>query len=352
MHRSSLVFVGLAGLAFVGCSAPSSGDEQGSGSRNGEIVGGVKATDYEESALVNMLDGSGSMFAACSGSVIAPRVVLTAGHCVDGVSGFQVIAPYTKSGKQTAGSHKGTALDWIDVAGESVDPSKHDVGLVILDTPITLTKWPTVRKTQYPFGSKARNLGRIQSGSFSSTDIFVSKPLTMNDANSDGFPYDYISDEIIESGDSGGPVIADGTHEIIAVNSGAGGGTEVLARVDLVWSWIDSTVKSNGGWPADPGPTPPPDDPSGGPKDDSDADGVVDQEDLCSATPKGAPVWMTGEEWIGCSEGQVRDGGGGVDSDGDGIPDNKDKCTHTKPSTPVWDYGTWVGCGAGEHRDK
>ncbi|MBI2395966.1 MAG: trypsin-like serine protease [Deltaproteobacteria bacterium] len=331
-------------LVAPACSAPAA-DEDDPTERNSQIVGGSKASAHEEAALINMLNSAGYQVSACSGSVIAPKVVLTAGHCVDGVAGFQVIAPYTASGKQTARSKRWSSYDWKDVYGSSVDPTLHDVGLIMLDTPITLGKWPKVRSKPIAFGQKAVNIGRINNGSFSSTDLFVSKPITMLDGKGYGYPFDYYSTEVIQSGDSGGPVEVPGTFEIIAVNSGAGGGTQVLARVDLLWGWIDEQVKANGGWPTPDGGGDP-----GGTPGDADGDGVGDGSDLCSKTPEGAPVWTAGE-WIGCAGGQVRDGGGGADSDGDGIPDARDRCGASAGGAPVWPYGEWMGCAAGQNRD-
>jgi len=43
-----------------------------------------------------------------------------------------------------------------------------------------------------------------------------------------------------------------------------------------------------------------------GSSQDLDGDGISNNKDLCSNTPKDAPVWTQGE-WIGCSEGQNRD---------------------------------------------
>ena len=52
------------------------------------IVNGTAATAYTEAALINT-----DTF-ICSGAVIAPRIVLTAGHCVVDASSWTVVAPY------------------------------------------------------------------------------------------------------------------------------------------------------------------------------------------------------------------------------------------------------------------
>lgn len=213
------------------------------------IIGGSKASAYPEAALIDM-SINGQTSAACSGSVIAPRVVLTAGHCILGVNGWKVTVPY--AGKQSKTSK--SAVTPYKGQGGSVDPNTQDVGLIFLDAPIDLPSYPKIATSKLPNGSKAMNIGRINNGSFSSTDLFVSQPLSLSDAASYGFPYDYIAKEIIQSGDSGGPVILSGSnpHTIVAVNSGAGGGTEVLARTDLLAAWIADQIAKHGG-PGDSG---------------------------------------------------------------------------------------------------
>jgi hypothetical protein len=223
-----------------GCSATADGVGDGEAARAGRhpIVGGSPATDYEEAALIDMGNS------ACSGTVIAPRVVLTAGHCVINSKSWDVTAPY--AGGQTASAIDGLVYDYTDTS-QTTNPNMHDVGIVILGSEITLGAYPTIADTGSPDGTSIVNIGRIQDGQFSSTDLFVSQPIKIVDGAQYGFPYDYSATEIIQPGDSGGPDMLAGTHTIVSVNSGAGSGSEVLARVDLVYDWIQEQIAANGG---------------------------------------------------------------------------------------------------------
>lgn len=251
-----------AGLS-VGCvgQVDPQDDEKIEGAVPAPIIGGSAATAYTEAALIDMYR-NGRVAAACSGAVIAPRVALTAGHCVAGFTSWRVRTPYAQN--QVANASSADLLDWRDDGSGSVDPNLHDVGLLYLDTPVNLAQYPALADRALANGSSVVNIGRINNGRISNTALYVSKPLTVKSAASQGFPYDYIANEVIEHGDSGGPVeipAGSGQHTLVAVNSGGGGGTEVLARVDLVKSWIAGKIAAHGG---DGGgdttvpPTPPP----------------------------------------------------------------------------------------------
>jgi hypothetical protein len=206
------------------------------------IMGGTKASAYPESVLIDMKQ-NGQIKAACSGAVIAPRVVLTAGHCVYRFEGWNVRAPY--AGGQAVTAAESARYDWTEKS-ESVNPHMHDVGLIFLDQPISLASYPTLASAPLADGATILNVGRIRDGVLSHTDLFVSKPISVTGAADVGFPLDYEATDVIEPGDSGGPDILPGSHVIAAVNSGSGNGSEVLARVDLVRSWIQQQIASHG----------------------------------------------------------------------------------------------------------
>jgi hypothetical protein len=222
--------------------------------RDDAIIGGDPATDYPEAVLVD-LSQNGQPVGLCSGSLIAPTVVLTAGHCVYGYDGWTVTAPFANG--QTATATSWATYDWTNT-GNTVDPNQHDLGLVFLSSPITLPAYPTIATSKLPDGSLVSSIGRIDDGQASFTELFLAPAVPVEDGSSVGYPLDYKTVETIQHGDSGGPVVADGTHEIVAVNSGGGGGVAVLARTDLLATWIaDQVAAASNGNPPPPSNPPP-----------------------------------------------------------------------------------------------
>ena len=240
-----------ASMVGAGCAEPddASAVEETVGAQVSQpIVNGSSASAFVEAALINM---PGSI---CSGAVIAPRVALTAGHCVTDASSFTVVTPY--SGGQSA---RGTRT-WTEYVstGDFVNGNTLDVAVIILDKAINLTSYPKLASTVQASGTTAFNVGRIRNGQASFSGLFVGAGVSLRPGASFGFPKSYVTSEIIESGDSGGPVYV-GTgaaRTIVAVNSGGGGGTQVLARVDLAYAKIQQLIADNGG--SGGGTTPPP----------------------------------------------------------------------------------------------
>jgi V8-like Glu-specific endopeptidase len=279
----------LVALATGACAVGGSPEDTVAGSD--PIIGGTEATDYPEAALVN-LHRTGQN-AICSGSVIAPRVVLTAGHCISGWQSWDVVAPY--AGGQKAEAVKGVVFDYTDTT-KQVNPDQHDVGLVILGSDIDLAEYPTLAQSQVPDGTAVVNVGRINNGTASHSQLFVGSPVKVTDGASIGHPFAYRTDVVIQPGDSGGPALLTGSHTIVAVNSGSSDKLQVLARVDLVYDWIQKQIDASQPDGKDPG-----DDPGGDPDDpggEDDPDGLD-----CNGIPNGGKACV-GDVFTVCNQGE------------------------------------------------
>lgn len=246
--RSSLVV--LSALALVACTTAS---EDSTRTTSTAIENPVEATDYPEAVLVNFF---------CSGTLLAPKVVLTAGHCQGG-GPYTITAPH--AGNQVVtGSH--------DQSFFSGDPkTSHDLLLVFLDTPITIDTYPTLATSLPANGTVVVDIGRSQNGQVSSTLWKTTDDVTIEGPADDlGLPYNVKAlPDISQSGDSGGAIMKKGTHELVAMvdtdtveqRIDAGTPIDLFARVDQVSGAIESAI-TNG---------PPPDTDAGTSDDDAGA---------------------------------------------------------------------------------
>ena len=252
MNKALFCVGACAMIAAHGCAAETTDDDAVDAERVAldvaPIVGGVKTMAYPAAALLNMRAATGASY-ACTATVIAPRVVLTAGHCVDGMVAWEVMA----NGSLRT-STKGETYDWKENGATTVNPLHHDLGLVYLTDPIVLPSYPTLATQSAAVGAAAIDVGRIRNAAV--TNEIYSAPITLRSGLAVGFPFDYAAEGVIEHGDSGGPVFLGATQTIVAVNSGLGGNTEVLARVDLLADWLRGRIAAQAAAP--PLPPPPP----------------------------------------------------------------------------------------------
>lgn len=243
--RASCPLIGALLAAAAGaCSAASSGNAPSLHSEYDEtsaaqepILDGVDATAaYPEAAFV----GGG-----CSGTVIAPKVVLTAGHCIYGATTVKVKVPSVNPSKWFTGK---PSTHFVNKG--YVDAGQVDVGLVLLDETVQLASYPVVSKNAVANSTPVVNVGRRgpDEKSQQQPHLYAGKAVPVFDAATKGFPNAYYSQQIIQFGDSGGPDFVAGMspHTIAAVNS-ALMGYQLLARTDLAWDWIDQQILAHGG---------------------------------------------------------------------------------------------------------
>ncbi|HRI67354.1 MAG TPA: S1 family peptidase [Polyangium sp.] len=255
-QKNIFIVLTLGIVALGGCVADteqddSVGGEEETSSSSDEIIGGTNVSQqYPEAVTIDMSRTGTTAF--CSGVLIAPMVVLTAGHCVDGFTSWTV-----KVGTESRTTTSKAIYDWT--SGGSLNPLQHDVAVLFLNSPIWLRFYPTIAQTAVAANTPVTNVGRIHNGVTS--EMWGAHVYDLNDGSIIGAPppysgstfaFDYSATRVLEPGDSGGPVFLKDAepHRIVAINSG--GGTlgngmsiELLARVDLVKSWITQQIAAH-----------------------------------------------------------------------------------------------------------
>jgi hypothetical protein len=288
-----LAFGALGPAACSGVDGPAAPGERGSAIKSGTKDDEVK---YPETVMLNGLDADGKVRARATGAVIAPRVVLTAGHVFVSkvvadlkVTKWCVLSPATDkkaAAKLAEVPHDDTHAKVKDLKPEDVGTSQlnghHDIGLLLLDKgqDIKLDKYPELANAPLPDSSneapvKVIQVGRIDDGKTTESAFYRKNTLMtllLKGTTNKIFELDYTGYyPIMEQGDSGGPVEAivgdNDTHKIVAVNSRIvqleakkedDKGIDLLTRVDPLCDWINGHIKdAGGGGPGCPAKAPP-----------------------------------------------------------------------------------------------
>ncbi len=244
MRSFTLLFV----VAACGCGA----GDGAAGSDESSIQGGhIDSGD----AAVGLVWFQGGGF--CSGALIAPNVVLTAGHCVaDPIDGF-----YTGAGKRVAavGEDPASGMQRHAVAAQLAHPSysasggcpnqTYDVGLIRLSQPLKGVKPLPLAATAPAYSTACNIIGYGVHNADSDAETFEQKREASVWVKSLGATWiDLLwKTGIADHGDSGGPLLCNG--DIAAVTSCGDDGVypdhreAYYARVDNIDKWIVATTK-------------------------------------------------------------------------------------------------------------
>lgn len=231
-----------------------------------EIVNGTEATDLASACIVNLQTPQGT--AMCSGALVAPNVVLTAGHCVAGVSRWSVKCPYARDAVWVTVAEAAlspTFPNRDDPTREYIDNSRgSDLGLLRTSRPLAEDRVARVRAQNIAAGLDVFAVGRIHHGV---TNLMYRSPrftLSLSD-RTHGY-WVGVDRTVIEPGDSGGPLFDVNTREVVGVNSAGvdpsgctrGVACDEWAAIGPASAWFNATMQRFAGSVAPPPVTPPP----------------------------------------------------------------------------------------------
>lgn len=200
----------------------------------------ISAVSDPANVAIDLRDGQGRHIGSCSGTLVSSSTVLTAGHCVVAAKQWVIAAPGA-DGQTAKGARVWTT--WSDFQSKWTHPDHSDVGVILLDRPILLSRYPTIAGSIAEDGTR---LSRMRRSDAYSTDKvqFEEVQAPAYQGVEKGFPLEYYSDAAMfeTQVDTGGALIDPGSYTIYGVVSGKGlqSGRMYAARVDYLKEWIDS----------------------------------------------------------------------------------------------------------------
>jgi len=157
------------------------------------IMNGVNASGFPEGVLIQPL--------GCSGVLVGPREVWTAGHCYNSEHRWEVIAPLIGRQRRTVTRYWTT---WAHDYHNSLDLLK-----LFLDQDLVLSSYPERIKTDVAPNTPVVMIGRTLNDKVTDNlwQTNVSVLITGSAKTKFGFPFNLMAlPDVTESGDSGGPV--------------------------------------------------------------------------------------------------------------------------------------------------
>ncbi len=157
--RIVIPVVAFAGLVLLGCDRVST--EPQTPDRPSFVTDGTVDGDAHPAVVLILMDVGGQPAFRCSGTLVAPKVVLTAGHCAGEPGEFSGIRIFTESDVENgdnnyplAGPNTVEASEWHAHPLFTEDAFfLHDVGVILLTKAVKLTadqygKLPTVNQLE------------------------------------------------------------------------------------------------------------------------------------------------------------------------------------------------------------
>lgn len=260
-------------LSATGCAAdtgelgdpegvPTSSDDSAEiGQSSSAIIGTQRsASAYSEAVLVKVNNAYGDF---CSGVLVAPKVVLTAAHCIVFNPGgtWTITAPFTTAGSKTLTARTAEPMDAafrnVKYWDYELHTELHDLGVIYLDTAFTGVKYPALSATQYPSSTttapvNVSAVGRKYVGVAAGL-VLSSKVTLARTVAADGYLFDYKTSRLTDGGDSGGPLFLDGTHKLVGTETrfDPSKNRDYWARLDgTVSTWLTGRINTHGGFGA------------------------------------------------------------------------------------------------------
>ncbi|HVX32955.1 MAG TPA: serine protease [Solirubrobacterales bacterium] len=279
----SLVFAAAALASARPGSAP---DPEATAS----VIGGhdAKISEYPSLAFIEGVQATAGY--ACTGTVVAPRVILTAGHCVEDIESSSIVEPKliaVATGVSNLRKIQPARISQVErvLAYPGFDPTQlhGDAGLLILTAPVSAPPIalatgadaalyePGDQLTVAGWGIDNRSTGHAPNQLQAAT-VPIEEASRCKEGTRRFYPFFDPSRQIcaLDSphfkittchGDSGGPAIAtraDGTPIEVGVTSLGDGSCNpsspaVFTRVDQISSWVESWIAAvEAGAPAPP----------------------------------------------------------------------------------------------------